>query len=222
MLDKLLSFDNPIMTFLTVLGKLILLNFIWVICCIPVITIGAATTAMFSVAFLIINRSDSFPFSTFFKKFKTEFVISTKLWLIILIAGAVFGVDMYFGLGSDALLNKFFTIFAFIGLFATLTVFTLGFPLIALYNNNLKGYIKNSLLTMLCNPFKMLLVWIIWAVPVVLTIYSYNFAKYFGFLWAMCGFSGLFCVSSYIIRSIFKRVDKSSNKKATSDENATI
>lgn len=208
MLDKLLNYDNPIMNFMTVLGKLILLNFIWIICCIPIVTIGAATTAMFSVAFLVINRSDSFPFSTFFKKFKTEFVMSTKLWFIILLAGTVFGVDMYFGLKGDAFINKFFVVFAFIGLFITLTVFTLGFPQIALYNNNVKGYIKNSLLTMLCNPFKIILVWIVWALPIIVTIYSFTFAKYFGFLWAMCGFSGLFCVSSFIIRSIFKKVNK--------------
>lgn len=212
MLDKLLSYENPIISFLTQLGKLILLNFLWIIFCLPVITIGAATTALFSVSFLIINQSDSFPFTTFFKKFKTEFIASTKLWFVILLAGAVFGVDMYFGLSSDTLVNKFFVVFAFIGLFATLTVFTLGFPQIALYKNNLKGYIKNSLLTMLCNPFKLLLIWIIWAVPVIATIYSFTFAKYFGFIWAMCGFSGLFCVSSFIIRSIFKKVDKSQSK----------
>lgn len=47
MMDKLLNIDGPLLAFLNKTGQLIALSVLWLLCCIPVITIPAATTALY-------------------------------------------------------------------------------------------------------------------------------------------------------------------------------
>ena len=49
MLQGLFNYDNPVWRFIGKLGDLILLNILWIICSIPVFTIGASTTAVYYV-----------------------------------------------------------------------------------------------------------------------------------------------------------------------------
>ena len=46
---KFFNYDSPIMQFLTRLTDLFILNFLFLICSIPIITIGASATALYSV-----------------------------------------------------------------------------------------------------------------------------------------------------------------------------
>lgn len=46
---KLLDPDSPIMSFLARVADLVILNVLWLLCCLPVVTAGASTTAMYHV-----------------------------------------------------------------------------------------------------------------------------------------------------------------------------
>ena len=46
---KLFNPDSRIMIFLSRVADLVILNILWLVCCIPVVTIGASTTAMYHV-----------------------------------------------------------------------------------------------------------------------------------------------------------------------------
>ena len=48
---KFLSIDSKFIAFLTRVADLMILNMIYVLCCIPIFTIGAATTALYPVVF---------------------------------------------------------------------------------------------------------------------------------------------------------------------------
>ena len=52
--------NSPVMAFLNKMTDLILLNVIWLIACIPVVTIGAATTAMYYVCIVSIRQGDGY------------------------------------------------------------------------------------------------------------------------------------------------------------------
>lgn len=49
MLQGFFNYDNPVWRFIGKLGDLILLNILWIVCSIPVFTIGASTTAVYYV-----------------------------------------------------------------------------------------------------------------------------------------------------------------------------
>jgi len=75
------------------IGDLVILNFLWLVCCLPVITIGASATALCAVAMQMSAGEDPVIVRTFFKAFKENFKQSTGTFLLFLISGALLLVD---------------------------------------------------------------------------------------------------------------------------------
>lgn len=72
-----------------------ILNVLWVVCSIPIVTIGASTTAVYYVTLKLVRDEDSTTVKAFFKSFKENFKQATIIWLIILLVGIILGVDFY-------------------------------------------------------------------------------------------------------------------------------
>lgn len=84
-MGRLFHPESPLMRFLSNLADLIALNLIWLICCVPVITIGPSTTAMYCVT-RNITKGDWPPvLKTFFREFRSNFKQSLLVFLILLI-----------------------------------------------------------------------------------------------------------------------------------------
>lgn len=90
---KLFSFDNPFMVGLRKLTDHILLGILWVLASVPVVTFGAATTAMFYTAEKAIVQDEGRMLPTFLKAFRKDFRQATVLWLLQLLILAVMAVD---------------------------------------------------------------------------------------------------------------------------------
>ena len=69
------------------------LNTLWFICCLPIVTIGASTTALYYTSFKIAKDEGSFITTMFFRSFKQNFKQATMIWLIMLVTGLTIGVD---------------------------------------------------------------------------------------------------------------------------------
>lgn len=87
-LKKLLDVDGPVITFLTKTGELILLSLIWVVSSLPVITIGASTTALYYSVVKNIRKNRGYPLREFFKAFKRSFLNATLITAVLLLWGA--------------------------------------------------------------------------------------------------------------------------------------
>lgn len=101
MLQGLFNYDNPVWRFIGKLGDLILLNILWIICSIPIFTIGASTTAVYYVTLKLVRDEDGSTIKSFFHSFKTNFKQATVIWLILLVAGALLGFDFWFFLSGQ-------------------------------------------------------------------------------------------------------------------------
>lgn len=62
--------EGPLMSFLTKTGQIILLNIVWVLCCLPIVTIGPATTSFYYAMMKNIRRNRSYPLTEFWASFK--------------------------------------------------------------------------------------------------------------------------------------------------------
>jgi uncharacterized membrane protein YesL len=127
-------------------GNLAALNVLWLICCLPIFTIGAATTAMHSVIYKYILDTDDAVIQPFFKAFKQNFKQATALWLPVLVVIILLGVDAVFlytsAIGWEPLLwIPFAVVFM-----AFLILMTYAFPLIARYESDLRSLVKNCYL----------------------------------------------------------------------------
>ncbi len=75
-------YDGPVIEFINKLTDILLLGLIWLVMCLPIITIGASTTAAYYVAFNQLNDKDGYVLSKFFKSFKLNFKQSTIIFVL--------------------------------------------------------------------------------------------------------------------------------------------
>ena len=88
------SYDSPITKALSTIVDYIILNLCFLVCCIPVFTIGAALSALSSV---FLKEQDSTNlFSSYFRAFKENFKQSTKAWIVFLLVGIILVIEIYF------------------------------------------------------------------------------------------------------------------------------
>ena len=83
-MGKLMDYENPILSFMSKLVDLMLLNVLTILCCVPIVTIGASITAAHYTA-LKMHRGESYVWRNFWKSFKENFKQSTIIWIIFAI-----------------------------------------------------------------------------------------------------------------------------------------
>lgn len=86
------------------LTNIVLLGFFTVLCSLPVVTAGAAFTALNSATKAYLYKNEDKALRVFFAVFKKHFKISTIVWLINLVAIAVLVWDLvYYRTGSSTI-----------------------------------------------------------------------------------------------------------------------
>lgn len=83
------SSDGPLYQFLDKMGHLILLNLIWIFCCIPVVTILPATTAFYYATVKSIRRGHGYPLKEYFSSFRSNLKRGIPLTVVLLLLGAL-------------------------------------------------------------------------------------------------------------------------------------
>ena len=91
------NYDNPVWRFVGRIWDLFILNLLWVICSIPILTFGASTTAMYYCTLKIAKDRDSGGmFTMFFHSFKDNIKQSTLIWIIMALTGGILFFDIKF------------------------------------------------------------------------------------------------------------------------------
>ena len=99
---KLFSPDSKFMIAMSRLADLTLLNLLFLITCIPLFTVGAASTALYTVAFRIGTVRETGVIKPYFRAFRDNFRQATILWLLLVLGGgcAVFDITLFYGMNS--------------------------------------------------------------------------------------------------------------------------
>lgn len=199
------NFESPLVQKLTLVADLILINLLWLICSIPVITVGAATAAMHAVIFQQITETNSAVVAPFFKAFIKNFKQSTLLWLPVLIAclTLVFDGSYLIAAGSGEfhlLWTAFFVVLLLVGV-----VVAYGFPQIARYVNSLRTIITNSFFLFLMHFFPSLFVVLLNGLPWALLFFFPNIFMSTSIFWILMGMSLITYINDRILLGIFKK-----------------
>ena len=146
--------DSPVMKKIALFTNLMLLNLLWILCCLPVFTAGAATSALYAVlAAYRKDRADDV-WRPFFAAFKQNFKQSTLLWVPICLICGILGFDaLVLSANTDRDLGFVVIPMILIGVLAAV-ILTYGFPQIALFENSLKLILRNSITLFLLNPIR--------------------------------------------------------------------
>ncbi len=146
-MSGLFNIDSPFWRFLTKVTNLMILNILFVICCIPIITIGASISALYSVTFKLAANEEGSIHQDFFKSFKSNFKQATIIWVILLIIG----VFLFFDFQIIRLLvsGKLYIILLIaLCIIAILyaAIFSYIFPLQCKFENTTRNLFKNAFL----------------------------------------------------------------------------
>ena len=142
---NLFNEDNFLNQFFLFMGKLIALNLLWMITCIPVITIGASTTALFYCTLKLHKDKDISAWKFFWKSFRSNFLQSTAIWVLILVAAALLWLErIAIGTMPQSMKQIFTYVLAAAGLFLLLVTLYI-FPTIAAFENKLSKLISHTL-----------------------------------------------------------------------------
>ena len=147
--------DGPVMRFLDLIANLIILNFLTLICCIPVVTAGAAFSSLHYVMLKVVREEEGYVVKDFFKAFRQNFKQSTIMWILMVI---IFGI-LYIDVRMCAFYNTSFSGFIMIlviGVAIEAALIALYiFPVISRYSDSNAGILRTSL-TMAVVGFKKL------------------------------------------------------------------
>lgn len=150
---KFFSYDSAFSQLLLKLCYSCYLNLLWFICCIPIVTIGASTTALYYSSLKIVRDEDRDLTRMFFHSFRENFRQSTVLWLILLAAGVLLAGDGYIvyhlrasSTGAPAIMWTLILALLIAAGVVYAIVLLFVFPLVASVSNTNLAMLKNSFL----------------------------------------------------------------------------
>ncbi len=204
--------DNVVTRTLSKICDMVCLNILWLICSIPIVTIGASTAALYTVMLKLVRNEEGYIFKGFFRAFKDNFRQATVIWLILAALGTVWYIDMrVVSVMPETAALLFRTVFLLLG-FLLLSVAIYAFPLTARYENTVGTTLKNALiLTVAKLPYTLLMV-IVTVGAALLSVWNLQFLLIAIPVWLLFGVSLIAWINSYLLRRVFAVFDDKEEK----------
>lgn len=202
---KFFDMDNPFFRTLSRIADLMILNISFIICCIPIFTIGAALTGMYYVTLKMAAGEEGYIFKAFLKSFKQNFRQSTVIWLIALAVGAILGADFLILTNSTGSLVKVLFVLVLATTLIYLMVFIYTFPLLAQFENTITGTLRNAFILAIASFPRTFVMLVITIGSVVLTLWNIYTIMWGLLAWILLGFSLVAYINSHFLKKTFAR-----------------
>lgn len=165
------SSRNKFFVYTESIGELIILNLWTVLCCVPIVTIGASITAMHDV---LIRKNRNEPYTitgSFFRAFKNNFRHATGTYLIF--AGIFLFLLWDYELWNQSAQNipRFIEIIIMAAAFVCVAASQWAFVLVARYRISIPKTIGYAFTRIIAFPFRTLLMLVVTIVPLYLLVY---------------------------------------------------
>jgi uncharacterized membrane protein YesL len=132
-MDRREKLKESFLRFLRTMGDLMLLNWLLFFCCLPVVTLGPACCATYSVTLRLARGEHCHTVRCFFQAFRENFKKGLVLGLIAIVLAVLSVGDYLFALGLTGSMQKVYTALAVLLLAVLLTFAGYGFALQAMF-----------------------------------------------------------------------------------------
>jgi len=202
-MQSLFSPDSKIMQALTGLADLMILNMLFVFTCIPIFTIGAASSALYTVCFRMVRQEEGHIFSSYFRAFRDNFRQGTGIWLILLLFSAI-GILNLMGLETRNGIPQMLLLLVTVMVLALLAfVHSYVFPLQSQFRNNVKTTMINAFLLSIANLPRTILITVLNLFPLgLMAVNLYAFLDS-ALIWFVIYFSGTAFVNCLLLKKVF-------------------
>ena len=144
-MNRLFNADSGFMRGLSRMTDLVLLNLLFLITSIPIVTIGASASALYSVFFRWHRQEESGYVKAYFHAFARDFKEATVLWLAFVVFMAISIFDIWFFFYQTEPLSYLGVLFGFLGAMGLFT-YSYAIILVSVFANSFAGTLKNALL----------------------------------------------------------------------------
>jgi uncharacterized membrane protein YesL len=194
--------------FLKILNRtsdLIILNLVFLISCIPLITIGSALSALYTVTLKMAKEEEAYLVKSYFKAFKSNFICATGIFAVIELLGVWLYIDFFYTQYFPGFLSEIFRT-VFLALFLLLWMMTsYMFPLIAQFRYEFKMYFTNSLFLSMRHILRTVLILLVNSVPLI-CLWHGGMALVYGITgYIVIGFALGALINSYCLTPVFQQ-----------------
>lgn len=209
--SNIFKYDGLYSRTISLVVDLFLMNILFVILCLPIVTIGPNITALFRVMFNLIDKKGSSIVVTYFKTFKNSFKQSLGLFLIsvislIIVIGDLYYFNVFLDINS-ILING---LFIFV-LFLVMNISIYSYTQISFFDNKLLYVLKNSLLLSISNLKNTLLISLVYIIPFVLFFIENELLPFILLFCITIGISSSFYFITFLLNKTFKELSHQRN-----------
>lgn len=201
-MGALFSPDSKFMQAMGRIGDLAVLNLLFLVSCIPLITVGAASAALYTVCFRMGTDREQGLVRSYFQAFRENFKQGTIVWLVLalFLAAGVLNTLLFYAL--EGMLHFLFLLTAVLLVLAVL-MFSYAFPLMSQFSNDTRSTLKNSLFLSLGYLPRSLPVAALNVFPLMLALLDLYLFLHVGFLWIFLYFSSAAYLNSLLLKKVF-------------------
>lgn len=181
------------------------LNLLFIVCSLPVITIGASLTGLFYCCLLMAKKRErTSVVRAFFSSFKQNFKQATAVWVVSLICFFLLGFNTYTLAQQESLWASAFFIASALLLILLFVLCLYFFPVLAAFENSVKNLLKNAAIFAFTHFPTTLLLTAATVLPLYFTYADVRLQPVYVFGWAFFGFSVLAYIVSFFMYRVFK------------------
>ena len=203
-MKEFFSFDSPFMEWLALIGDLMITNFLFLLFCLPVLTAGAALTALNRTVQGLLREERRGIAASFVTSFRENFRQSTLAWLSLLFFFASMGCNYLlisaFLSGVVSVVLEWMILAACIFVIAVSGFF---FPLTARYQNTFREHLFHSTVLVIVKFPRAAILTVINLLPLLTAYFQLELFIYTLIFWLVIGFGLASYLSNCLLTPIF-------------------
>lgn len=203
---NLLNENNVVHIFLNKIGDIILVNLLFILCSIPVVTIGPSLTALYHCMLRTVKDNNNGTAKTFFRAFKENFRQSFLIWLAILAAAFILTTNALFLREHPGSLSQILLYGTYAALVLLFVFFLYIFPVIAAFANTLKALSRNAFLLAFMHFPTTLAMAVLTVFPMYMTYLDTKLLPLYSCCWIFFGFGLIAFLNSLLLYRFFREL----------------
>ena len=197
--------EGPFYRIMLKIWGLLVLNLLMLITSLPILTMGAAQTAGFTVTIRMISSDETRIVSTYFQSFKENLKQSTIILSGLLVLSGILSVNwLYLSMYNQ--LNSWVVIgMAIVTLFVAV-FFQFVFFYISHFEDSTKQVVINTIKLPFHYPIRTLLLLLLSIVPIIITLLSPYLVVFGLYISIFIGISFIHFLRTYLLLGLFRKI----------------
>lgn len=207
MFQKLFQLDNGFFRGLSRVTDLVLLNVLFLISSIPIITIGPALVALYSMTLKMVKNEEPYIIKGYFEAFRKNFKQGILLGLLLGGIVGILGLDFSLASRQAGSLAKGIQLLSIAAGIVIYLIFLYVFPIAARFEMNVRAILKNAFLIAI-GHFPQTVLLVLMSIPMLgMALYSELSMYLLLTILILIGFSLLAFCQSFLFRKVFRRYE---------------